>query len=203
MVVPRSRRALGSGNGRANASTLAVQAPERPNSWLWGEMLVALIAALWFVVSLPFRLFFWMIAWLGRLTGGGVGVHANGRRHGSLGRPVVLHRHSHFPRRVGADAPMFGVISWTSGFGGSHRAANDLRTMDSSPRTGEPCIRADLPGSQRDSADGSGSPRGDAAVFPGGRKCREPALFRPDGAARAGSLPRRRWRGSWVLTRPR
>ncbi|MFI5454757.1 MAG: hypothetical protein ACHRXM_04840 [Isosphaerales bacterium] len=41
---------------------------KQPNSWLWGEMLVTLIAALWFVVSLPFRLVFWTIAWLGRLT---------------------------------------------------------------------------------------------------------------------------------------
>jgi hypothetical protein len=31
-------------------------------------MLVTLIAALWFMVSLPFRLVFWTIAWLGRLT---------------------------------------------------------------------------------------------------------------------------------------
>jgi hypothetical protein len=45
-----------------------VQTVEQPNSWLWGEMLVTLIAALWFVVSLPFRLVFWTIAWLGRLT---------------------------------------------------------------------------------------------------------------------------------------
>jgi hypothetical protein len=40
----------------------------RPNSWFWGEMLVTLMTALWFVVSLPFRLFFWTVAWLGRLT---------------------------------------------------------------------------------------------------------------------------------------
>src|SRR5208282_3519547 len=39
-----------------------VQTVEQPNSWLWGEMLVTLIAALWFVVSLPFRLVFWTIA---------------------------------------------------------------------------------------------------------------------------------------------
>jgi len=31
-------------------------------------MLVTLVAVLWFVVSLPFRLVFWTIAWLGRLT---------------------------------------------------------------------------------------------------------------------------------------
>jgi len=31
-------------------------------------MLMTLVTTLWFVVSLPFRLFFWTIAWLGRLT---------------------------------------------------------------------------------------------------------------------------------------
>jgi len=41
---------------------------EHSSSWLWTEMLVTLIAALWFAVSLPFRLVFWTIAWLGRLT---------------------------------------------------------------------------------------------------------------------------------------
>jgi hypothetical protein len=41
---------------------------KQPNSWLWGEMLVTVITTLWFMVSLPFRLFFWTIAWLGRLT---------------------------------------------------------------------------------------------------------------------------------------
>jgi hypothetical protein len=30
---------------------------------------LALLGALWFVVALPFRLVFWTIAWLGRLTG--------------------------------------------------------------------------------------------------------------------------------------
>jgi hypothetical protein len=45
-----------------------VQTAEQPNSWLWGEMLTGLFAALWFVVSLPFRLVFGTIAWLGRLT---------------------------------------------------------------------------------------------------------------------------------------
>jgi hypothetical protein len=41
---------------------------EQSNSWWWGDILVTLIAAIWFVVSLPFRLLFWTIAWLGRLT---------------------------------------------------------------------------------------------------------------------------------------
>jgi hypothetical protein len=36
--------------------------------WLAGKIFLTLIAVLWFVASLPFRLLFWTIAWLGRLT---------------------------------------------------------------------------------------------------------------------------------------
>jgi hypothetical protein len=43
--------------------------PERPASRSWVDLLVALLSAVWFVVALPFRLVFWVIAWLGRLTG--------------------------------------------------------------------------------------------------------------------------------------
>ena len=46
----------------------AVRMIVKPVPRSWGGMLVTSIAALWFVVSLPFRLVFWMIAWLGRLT---------------------------------------------------------------------------------------------------------------------------------------
>jgi hypothetical protein len=35
----------------------------------WIGVIGALFAATWFVVTLPFRLVFWTIAWLGRLTG--------------------------------------------------------------------------------------------------------------------------------------
>jgi hypothetical protein len=31
-------------------------------------MFVSLLAVLWFVATLPFRLVFWMIAWMGRLA---------------------------------------------------------------------------------------------------------------------------------------
>lgn len=31
-------------------------------------MLLTLFSGLWFAVSLPFRLVFWVIAWLGRIT---------------------------------------------------------------------------------------------------------------------------------------
>ena len=41
--------------------------------WSWASMLVTLFGALWFLITLPFRLVFWVIAWLGRLTGAALG----------------------------------------------------------------------------------------------------------------------------------
>jgi hypothetical protein len=38
-------------------------------SWSLGRAIAAVFSGLWFVVTLPFRLVFWMIALLGRLTG--------------------------------------------------------------------------------------------------------------------------------------
>jgi hypothetical protein len=40
----------------------------RSGSWAWAEMCLSLLGALWYVVTLPFRLVFWTIAWVGRLT---------------------------------------------------------------------------------------------------------------------------------------
>ena len=71
------------------------------------------VAALWFMVTLPFRLVFWVIAWLGRLTAMVLGIFAHGGRHGTLGRPVVLHRHSAISGRAGADAPLPGLTTLT------------------------------------------------------------------------------------------
>ena len=34
----------------------------------WSELVLTLFGGSWFVVSLPFRLVFWTIAWLGRMT---------------------------------------------------------------------------------------------------------------------------------------
>ena len=42
-------------------------------SWSWGRLVVSLFGAVWFLIALPFRLVFWTIAWLGRLTGVAVG----------------------------------------------------------------------------------------------------------------------------------
>ncbi len=36
--------------------------------WSVTHLLKAMISALWFLVTLPFRAVFWVIAWLGRLT---------------------------------------------------------------------------------------------------------------------------------------
>src|SRR5258708_5228009 len=41
---------------------------EQSSAWSLGHAFVALLTTLWFVVALPFRLVFWVIAWLGRLT---------------------------------------------------------------------------------------------------------------------------------------
>lgn len=46
----------------------ALQVLGHSNSWSLGQAFVGLLAALWFIVVLPFRLVFWVIAWLGRLT---------------------------------------------------------------------------------------------------------------------------------------
>jgi hypothetical protein len=51
----------------------AVQEMAPRNSWSWGLTLVALVGSLWFLITLPFRLVFWVIAWLGRLTGAALG----------------------------------------------------------------------------------------------------------------------------------
>jgi hypothetical protein len=51
----------------------AFQDVEPRNSWSWGLTLVALFGSLWFLITLPFRLVFWVIAWLGRLTGAALG----------------------------------------------------------------------------------------------------------------------------------
>ena len=38
------------------------------SSWSVGRLFRTLISAVWFLVTLPFRAVFWVIAWLGRLT---------------------------------------------------------------------------------------------------------------------------------------
>ncbi len=40
-----------------------------PRSWSWTGIVVTLLSAIWFTIILPFRLVFWLIALLGRMTG--------------------------------------------------------------------------------------------------------------------------------------
>ena len=56
---------------------LPMQAWSDPTAWSWGEMLVTLMGTLWFLVTLPFRLVFWTIAWLGQVDRGRAGVHVS------------------------------------------------------------------------------------------------------------------------------
>jgi hypothetical protein len=44
------------------------RALEPSNSWSVGQVIIALLAILWFMATVPFRLVFWIIAWMGRLT---------------------------------------------------------------------------------------------------------------------------------------
>jgi hypothetical protein len=55
------------------ASGPEVYALSPPPAWSWVRLLVSLLGAVWFLIALPFRLVFWTIAWLGRLTGVAVG----------------------------------------------------------------------------------------------------------------------------------
>ncbi len=48
-------------------------APGASTGWSWGRAVLMLLAAVWSLATLPFRLVFWVIALLGRLTGIAVG----------------------------------------------------------------------------------------------------------------------------------
>jgi hypothetical protein len=43
--------------------------PVQASSWSWMGIAVTVLSAAWLTVSMPFRLFFWLLALLGRLTG--------------------------------------------------------------------------------------------------------------------------------------
>lgn len=42
-------------------------------SWSLGQLFITIIAAIWFLITLPFRLVFWLVAWMGRLTATALG----------------------------------------------------------------------------------------------------------------------------------
>jgi hypothetical protein len=61
-TTPRSRR-------RTDRPTGATTFELRQSSvWSFGQLFVGILAGVWFIITLPFRLIFWMIAWAGRLT---------------------------------------------------------------------------------------------------------------------------------------
>jgi hypothetical protein len=45
------------------------QSLAKANSWSWTGAVVTVLSTIWYAVCLPFRLVFWLIALLGRLTG--------------------------------------------------------------------------------------------------------------------------------------
>ena len=60
--APRSRRRVD--------RFLAAEAPyvEHARAWFWAETFWSVLGTLWYVITAPFRLVFWTIAWVGRLT---------------------------------------------------------------------------------------------------------------------------------------
>jgi hypothetical protein len=58
----RDSSGFGSGSGGLGSTAAGL-------AWSSGRVVLALLAAAWFLATLPFRLVFWVIAWLGRLTG--------------------------------------------------------------------------------------------------------------------------------------
>jgi hypothetical protein len=61
-AAPRSRRRVD--------RFLATEASyvDAAGAWFWVEMFWSVLGTLWFVISAPFRLVFWTIAWVGRVT---------------------------------------------------------------------------------------------------------------------------------------
>jgi hypothetical protein len=45
-----------------------VQFPQTPGSWSWAETCLSVLGTLWYVITSPFRLVFWTVAWVGRLA---------------------------------------------------------------------------------------------------------------------------------------
>ena len=61
-AAPRSRRRVD--------RFWAAEAPyvKEAGAWFWVETFWRTLGALWFVITAPFRLVFWAIAWVGRVT---------------------------------------------------------------------------------------------------------------------------------------
>jgi hypothetical protein len=65
-----SPRPMGLGGRRPSAG---LGGPISTTAWSLGRAVLALLAAVWFVATLPFRLVFWVMALLGRLAALAVG----------------------------------------------------------------------------------------------------------------------------------
>jgi hypothetical protein len=61
-AAPRSRRRVD--------NFIAAEAPyvEHAGAWFWAEMFWGVLSTLWYVITAPFRLVFWTLAWVGRVT---------------------------------------------------------------------------------------------------------------------------------------
>ncbi len=68
MVVRRLRLAAPLGLRRRRLSA-GYDGPGQSAAWSGGRAVLALLAAAWFLITVPFRLVFWVIALLGRITG--------------------------------------------------------------------------------------------------------------------------------------
>lgn len=60
---------MGLGPHRAPAGSNGLGSAVADLAWWSGRALLAILGAAWFLVTLPFRLVFWLIALLGRITG--------------------------------------------------------------------------------------------------------------------------------------
>jgi hypothetical protein len=47
---------------------LSVPVLGRPDFWAWTEICLGVLASFVYLITLPFRLIFWVIAWVGRLA---------------------------------------------------------------------------------------------------------------------------------------
>jgi hypothetical protein len=61
-AAPRSRRRVD-----RFVATDARYVDDR-GSWFWAETFWSVLGTLWYVITAPFRLVFWTVAWVGRVT---------------------------------------------------------------------------------------------------------------------------------------
>ena len=84
-----------------------------PDSWSWAETCLSVVGTLWYVVTSPFRLVFWTIAWVGRLAAILLGFSLMVVGIAPLGRASVLPGNSLVLGRAGADAQKPRLTAFT------------------------------------------------------------------------------------------